>query len=227
MQEMVRAKHRVKMSTKLNDWPAGGPQKWLMEWQKLMGECKKWSPSLYEQWISDFNLVWGEVPGAKFMCSQMRMDHKRGNSGNWTVYQASQELLDAWNEKSIRNGMRQGGRQSMTKASFATEPRYNGEEADQEDDSEKKSKGKSKKDKKRKPSPTGEEEDSNKRKPCWVCGGSHQSRSCFLAIGIEPKRAKIPEENREIFKKRIEDQTFAAKIKEIRDVKKKRVELLT
>ena len=157
----------------------------------------------------------------------MRMDHKRGNSGNWTVYQASQELLDAWNEKSIRNGMRQGGRQSITKASFATEPRYNREEADQEDDSEKKSKGKSKKDKKRKPSLTREEEDSNKRKPCWVCGGSHQSRSCFLAIGIEPKRAKIPEENREIFKKRIEDQTFAAKIKEIRDVKKKRVELLT
>ena len=122
MQEMVRAKHRVKMSTKLNDWPARGPQKWLMEWQKLMGECKKWSPSLYEQWISNFNLVWGEVPGAKFMCSQMRIDHKRGNSRNWTVYQASQELLDAWNEKSIRNGIRQGGRQSMTKASFATEP---------------------------------------------------------------------------------------------------------
>ena len=115
----------------------------------------------------------------------------------------------------------------MTKASFATEPWYNREEADQEDDSEKKSKGKSKKDKKRKPSPTREEEDSNKRKPCWVYRGSHQSRSCFLAIGIEPKSAKIPEENREIFKKRIEDQKFAAKIKEIRDVKKKRVELLT
>ena len=82
MQEMVRAKHRVKMSTKLNDWPARGPQKWLMEWQKLIGECKKWSPSLYEQWISDFNLVWGEVPGAKFLYSQMRIDQKRENSRN-------------------------------------------------------------------------------------------------------------------------------------------------
>jgi hypothetical protein len=75
MQELIRAQYRHTMTMKYSDWPTGGPQKWIAEWQRLMGECKIWCPSLYEIWISDFNLVWGEVPGAKFLCSQMRMDY--------------------------------------------------------------------------------------------------------------------------------------------------------
>jgi hypothetical protein len=31
MQEMIRSKHRVKMSTKHSDWPAGGTQKWITD----------------------------------------------------------------------------------------------------------------------------------------------------------------------------------------------------
>jgi hypothetical protein len=86
MQEMIRSKHRVKMSVKHTEWPAGGPQKWITDWQKIMGDCKRWCPSLDEQWISDFNLVWGEVPGAKFLCSQMRMDQKKGQAKEWSIY---------------------------------------------------------------------------------------------------------------------------------------------
>jgi hypothetical protein len=109
MREMIRAKHRAKMSIKHTEWPRGGPQKWITEWQKIMQECQKWCVSLHEQWISDFDLVWGEVHEVKFLCDQMRLDQKRGNSDQWTIYKASQDLLDAWKKRSIRNGMKPSG----------------------------------------------------------------------------------------------------------------------
>jgi hypothetical protein len=227
MQEMIRSKHRVRMSLKYSEWPSGGPQKWISEWQKMMGECKQWCPSLYEQWISDFNLVWGEVQGAKFLCSQMRMDQKRGHSHEWSIYKASQELLDAWNERTIRSGMRQGGRPSSARAAFATEPLYNGEGIDQEEESEPKERTNKDRKNKRKPSPTEEEEDSPKRKPCWACDGKHQAKSCFLVKGIQPKKVKIPEENKEVFENRMKDPAFAKRIQSIRDLENRKVELLS
>ena len=124
MREFIRAKHRHSMTVKFSDWPSGGPQKWISEWLRIMGECKIWCPSLHEIWISDFNLVWGEVPGAKFLCNQMRLDEKKGQSSEWSIYKASQELQDAWDEKSVWGEMRTSGRTPIFKAAFAVEPRY-------------------------------------------------------------------------------------------------------
>jgi hypothetical protein len=52
------------MYTKFVEWPTGGPDHWLQEWQKLMTDCETWNKSLYDSWASDFKLVWGEVPDA-------------------------------------------------------------------------------------------------------------------------------------------------------------------
>jgi glutaredoxin-related protein len=49
MQELIRAKHRRKMTVKYSDWPNGGPQKWIAEWRSVMGGCKIWCPSLYDE----------------------------------------------------------------------------------------------------------------------------------------------------------------------------------
>jgi hypothetical protein len=79
--------------------------------------------------------------------------------------------------------------------------------------------------KKRKHSPTRNDE-GNKKKPCWICEGLHRPDSCFLALGIEPKRAKIPEESKETFEKKMKEPAFAKKIREIRDAEKKKKDLM-
>ena len=79
----------------------------------------------------------------------MRMDQKKGQAKEWSIYKAAQELLDAWNERTIRNGMKQGGRSSSSRASFATEPLYNGEGASE---GERESLRESRDSRKRKPS---------------------------------------------------------------------------
>ena len=216
MQELIRAKHRQKMTVKYSDWPIGGPQKWISEWQRVMGECRIWCPSLYEIWISDFNLMWGEVPGAKFLCSQMRMDQKRGHTEEWSIYRAAQELQDAWDEKSVRSGMRTSGRAQIFKAAFTVEPRFDGEAMEEMEGLEQTTTGtpgplKRGKDsnKRRRTAPW--KESSNKRRPCWICDGSHRVQTCFLGLGNVPKGVKIPEENKKNFREEDEEPIICRK----------------
>jgi hypothetical protein len=197
-----------------------------------MGECKTWCPSLHEIWISDFNLVWGEVPGAKFLCSQMRMDQKKEQTNEWSIYRASQELQDAWDEKWVRNGMRTGARTTIVKAAFAVEPTFD-EEATEEIEGSKQPTTEmeefsetAENPKKRRRTTSNEMESSNKRKPCWVCDGNHGARTCFLALGNIPKRVKIPEENEEVFERRMADPLFAEKILRIRELEEERRKIL-
>ena len=65
MKDIMRARHCMLLGAKYVNWPTAGLEKWLTEWQKLMADCKTWCPALYNDWASDFNLVWGEVPNAK------------------------------------------------------------------------------------------------------------------------------------------------------------------
>jgi hypothetical protein len=84
------------------------PRLEIREWQRMIGECKIWCPSLYDTWITDFNLAWGEVPGAKFLCSRMRMDQKRGQTAEWSIYKVSQEIQESkthGTNKSVRSGI--------------------------------------------------------------------------------------------------------------------------
>jgi hypothetical protein len=152
------------------------------------------------------------------------MDQKREQAQEWSIYKAAQELLDAWNERTIRNGMKQGGRSITTKASFATEPLYNGEAANGE---EVERDLKSRESRKRKPSQDKRENEGNKRKPCWICDEPHNPKSCFLALEIQPKRVTIPEENKEVFEKRMKDSAFAKRIQSIREYLKRKDDLFT
>ena len=44
MRSLVFEKHRRLVGQKFTDWPAGEPEKWLMDWQDLMEECQMWYP---------------------------------------------------------------------------------------------------------------------------------------------------------------------------------------
>ena len=94
------------MTAKFVEWPCAGPEKWLLGWHKLMADCKKWSPALYTDWVSDFNLVWGEVSGAARLCERLAEAETSGNLGDWNIYKASSELQKAWDQRLIRSGMR-------------------------------------------------------------------------------------------------------------------------
>ena len=120
--------------------------------------------------------------------------------------------------------MKQGGRSSSLRASFATELLYNGEGASKgERESPRDSKTRESRDsRKRKPSQDKEGEKDNKRKPCWICDRPHNPRTCFLALDYTPKRVTIPEENRVIFEKRMRDSAFAKRIQTIREYLKKK-----
>ena len=41
IEDLISARHRIFTSVKYTDWPSGGPDKWLSEWQKLMQDCKR------------------------------------------------------------------------------------------------------------------------------------------------------------------------------------------
>jgi hypothetical protein len=133
--------------------------------------------------------------------------------------------------------MKQGGRSSSSRASFATEPLYNREgasEGERESPKTRESKDsktresrdsktrESRDSRKRKPSQDKEGEKDNKRKPCWICDRPHNPRTCFLALDYMPKRVTIPEENRVIFEKRMRDSAFAKRIQTIREYLKKK-----
>ena len=153
------------------------------------------------------------------------MDQKKGQAQEWSIYNAGQELLDAWNDRIIRNGMKQGGKSTMTKASFATEPLFDGKEVEDKEDSKGNS-SKSKDKRKRKFSPETTDKE-NKKKPCWICDGPHRPKTCFLALEVESKKLPISEENREVFARRIKDSIFAKRIQAIRENLKKQEDLFS
>ena len=112
MKDTTKAKHRILLGAKYMDWPTDGPDKWLMEWQTLMADCETWCPALYNDWASDFNLVWGEVTGAQRLCNRLIEAVIDANIDEWDIYRASRELRQAWDQTSIRSGMRVAGKGS-------------------------------------------------------------------------------------------------------------------
>ena len=112
--------------------------------------------------------------------------------------------------------MKQGGRSTISRVAFPTELLYNREGASDRESSNMQSRdSKSKDSRKRKPSQDKKETEGNKRKPCWICDGPHSQTSCFLALEIRPKRGIIPEENKEVFGRRMKDPSFAKKIQRV------------
>jgi hypothetical protein len=69
---------------------------------------------------SDFNLVWGEVPGLKWPCDRLTEGEISGEMNNWDIYKASSELKQAWDQRMIRSGMRIAGKGHIIRAAFAS-----------------------------------------------------------------------------------------------------------
>jgi hypothetical protein len=93
MKDIVRARHRILMGAKYTEWPTLGPDKWLAEWQRLMADCETWCSALHDDWASDFNLVWGEVAGAKRLCDRLTEAMVDDDfDDEWDIYRASREL---------------------------------------------------------------------------------------------------------------------------------------
>jgi hypothetical protein len=221
MQDIVRARHRVMLGAKYVDWPTDGPDKWVTEWQKLMSDCERWCPPLYQLWVSDFNLVWGEVPGAQRLCDRLIEASANDELGDWNIFRASMELKQAWDQKAIRSGMRVAGRSRITKAAFAVEPSFNGVKASEEIDRNEPLAAPSFPQTSRKRSAPGNRQRSSnkrfKRKPCWGCEGDHPYFVCALIKGSEPRNSKIPDRSKKIFQEKMKDSVFAEKIRKIRE----------
>jgi hypothetical protein len=228
MQDIVRARHRVMMGAKYMEWPSGGPDKWITEWQKLMSDCERWCEPLYELWASDFNLVWGEVPGAQRLCDRLieavnKDDKKEANKDDkkdWDIFRASMELKQAWDQKSIRNGMRVAGRGRITKAAFAVEPRFNGIKASEDLIDEPQA---APSNSRKRPATENRQRYSyvskrNKLNPCWGCGANHGPWSCLLIKGSTRRNWQIPDKNKKIFQEKMKNLDFAEKIRKIREV---------
>jgi len=200
MKDVVRARHRTLLVSKYVDWPTGGPDKWLTEWQKLMADCEIWCPALYDDWASDFNLVWGEVPGAKRLCDRLVEAITNEDIDGWDMYRASRELKQAWDQKSIRSGMKVAGKGRTTRAAFAVELRFHGMGPEGSEDSEQapnptitaeSSRARSTS-RKRSGTETIQKEGTKRgqkkmKKPCWGCGGVHPSFQCVLISGHNPR----------------------------------------
>jgi hypothetical protein len=234
MKDIVRARHRTLLGAKYVEWPTAGPEKWLTDWQKLMVDCKTWCEALYEDWASDFNLVWGEVPGAKRLCDRLVEAIAADEIDDWDIYRASRELKQAWDQKSIRSGMKVASRGKVTRAAFAVEPLFDGTppEASEEQDTtttDKSSQGRSRK---RAGTETTQKE-GNKRGQkknkthCWGCGGDHPPFNCVLISGQNPRDKQVPSECRKRFDKKMKDSSFADKIRVIREANKFKRDLAT
>ena len=228
MKDVVRARHRTLLGAKYVDWPTGGPDKWLTEWQKLMADCEIWCPALYNDWASDFNLIWGEVPGAKRLCDRLVEAITNDGIGEWDIYRASRELRQAWDQKSIRSGMKVAGKGRVTRAAFAVEPRFDGtdppEDPEQTLNSATTTESSRARSSSRKRSGTETtQKEGNKRgqkktkKPCWGCGGAHPVFKCVLISGHNPRDIQVPSECRRNFDEKMKDSSFAEKISTIRE----------
>ncbi|KAN0076218.1 hypothetical protein V8E54_006360 [Elaphomyces granulatus] len=224
MKDFTKAKHRSMMTGKFVDWPSVGPEKWLSEWHKLMNDARRWSPALYSDWASDFVLVWGEVPGAKRLCDRLTEAETSGEIRNWDIYKASSELKQAWDQRLIRSGMRITGKGHTTRSVFATdarldEPEFFEETTDEATEETTHSHPSSRK----RVAFDGLQQPSTKRPArrtktiCWGCEGQHNHHYCPLLRGSNPKKIKLTDENRHNFDKKMEDPTFAEKIRKLRE----------
>ena len=229
MKDVTKAKHRSMMTTKFVDWPSSGPEKWLLEWHKLMMDCRKWSQAVYSDWASDFNLVWGEVPGAKRLCDRLTEAMTNGEINGWDIYKASSELKQAWDQRTIRSGMKIAGKGRTTRAVFATDlldVRFDGLGAEEvtEEAAEQRAQGRTGL---RKRGATDSLQRPSNKRPyrkskmicCWGCKGQHPHYICPLILGSNPKKVEVIYENRQTFEKRMKDTTFAEKIKKLREAK--------
>ena len=227
MKDVTKSKHRSMMTAKFVEWPSAGPEKWLLGWHKLMADCKKWSPASYADWASDFNLVWGEVPGAARLCDRLTEAETNGDLNNWNIYKASLELQKAWDQRLIRTGMRTAGKARTTRAVFAADVQFDGLgtlEETTEEASEKTTQGHPGS---RKRAPiTDLQRSNNKRQaqkqkgPCWACKGQHYQSQCPLVLGSSKRKfnnISITNENKQAFERKMKDPIFADKIKKIRE----------
>lgn len=121
MTSLVKARHRTLTGAKYNDWPTGGPGKWISEWQKIMVDCEKWAEPQFKDWPNDFILVWGEVPDVKPLCNKVAdaLDEDEFEE-NWSIYRIANELEKLWDQRNIRAGMKLANKSRIHKASFTT-----------------------------------------------------------------------------------------------------------
>ena len=104
MTDLIWARYQILLGSKYTEWPSMGPEKWLTKWQRLMVECEVWCPALYNNWARDFNLVWGEVPGAKRLCNRLTETLGDGELAEWDIYKATRELRLDWPDRIVGLG---------------------------------------------------------------------------------------------------------------------------
>jgi len=227
MSDTTKARHRDMLGTKHVDWPAGGPGKWLTEWENLMTDCEIWCPALYNDWASDFNLVWGEVPDAKWLCNRLVEAKRNEELDLWDIYRASRELQQAWEEKSIRNGMKVARKGRASRAAFNVEPRFDGAGPPEDPESNPEQASNpttptAQSSRKRSGTETTQKAGAKRgqkksKKPCWGCGGTHPPFKCVLISAHNPREIQVPAECRRTFEEKLKDPSFAKKIRTIRE----------
>ena len=141
IQGIVRARHRVMMGAKYMEWPTGGPHKWITEWQKLMSDCERWCAPLYRRYGQAILILSGErslepsgsvTESLKLSTRTIKRRPTRTIKRIVISLGLRWSLKQAWDRKTIRNGMRVAGRGWITKAAFAVEPRFDGIKASED-----------------------------------------------------------------------------------------------
>lgn len=242
MTDIIRARHRKVVGSKFIAWPMGGPYKWLDEWQKLMIDCERWCPALHESWAGDFNLVWSDVPDAKRLCDRLveaTIEQKEG----WKTSDATRQLRQAWEQKTIKADMTIQGKAKTTRSSFATYPQFDGVAPDNQKEPQtpttpntlvnrtrNRSRDRSTSRKRAGTASTqGEGKQRGQKKartPCWGCSGTHEDFRCPLITDYNPQGMKIPSEWQETFDRKMSDGEFSRKVKLLREAKQVRRQFL-
>ena len=239
MTDLIWARHRTLLGSKYIEWPSMGPEKWLTEWQRLMVECEIWCPALYNNWARDFNLVWGEVPGAKRLCDRLTEALGDGELAEWDIYKATRELRQSWEQKSIRNGMKVAGKGKITRAAFAAQPRFDGSNSEDQQETTQpdrtiptvdRTRNRSESRKRSGTDSTQKEgrQRGQKRNTliCWGCAGPHIDFRCPLIMEYNVQGTNIPPEWQVTFDKKMLDRTFVQKVTTIREASRIRKELV-
>ncbi len=126
LSELIQARHRILLGAKYVEWPSAGPGKWLVEWKKLMLDCKIWCPAQQATWAQDFNRVWVEVPEATWLCQRIIQAIRDKKPEEWNVFAAARELQHEWDQRAIRSSMKIAGKTKVTRAAFTAQPRFDG-----------------------------------------------------------------------------------------------------
>jgi len=222
MEDLISSRHRVFTGVKYTDWPSGGPDKWLSEWQKLMQDCKRWCPANRQRWMSDFTLVWSDVPDASTVCNSITVARNAGKQAEWTVERAAKELHQAWQVRKQKSGLKIAHRSKITKTTFMTEPRFDGKTADGSSSPEQapeKEKDKSSSRARKRAGTESKQTASNKKHKdcgCWACGGRHAPSTCVLLTEKNPKGHKVFEENQKRFDENMKDGAFRRDVEKFR-----------